>query len=70
MKTYSLNWKSPSNGYLTVVSYRLFSKVKINLVITFASNIQFPKFLHQAWFTNFSVNYTMNPITEVIDTLL
>ena len=54
-----LNFKSPSKLYLTVVNYRLFSKVKINSAIIFALK------------TLFSVDDAMNPITEnVLDTLL
>ena len=44
----------------------LFSKVKINSAIIFALETlpPPPKFLHQVWFTSFSVDYAMNPITE------
>ena len=42
----------------------LFLKLKINLVIIFASKTLFPKFLHQVLFTSFSVDYAMNPMTE------
>ena len=65
--------KNTSKGYLTVVSRRLFLRVKINYVIIFASKTLFPpsKFLHQMRFTSFSVDYAMNPITEnVLDILL
>ena len=49
----------------------LFSKVKINSLINYASISLFPKFLHQVWFTSFSVDYAINPIMEnVLDTLL
>ena len=44
----------PSKGYLAVVNYRLFSKIKISSVIS----------------TSFSVDFVMNPITEnVLDFL-
>ena len=59
--------KNTSKGYLTVVSRRLFLRVKINYVTIFASKILSPppsKFLHQMRFTSFSVDYAMNPITE------
>ena len=26
----------------------------------------FPKFVHQVWFTSFSVDYAINPITEKV----
>ena len=56
-------------GYLAIVNYRLFSKVKINSVILLER--PFAKFLYQVWFRGFSVDYVMNPITEnVLDTLL
>ena len=44
----------------------LFSKVKINSVINYASVTLFPKFVHQVWFTSFSVDYAINPITEKV----
>ena len=65
------NCRSPSKWYLTVVNYSLFSKVKLNPVITFTSKALFPKFLHQVRFASFSVNYAKNCIMEnVLDTLL
>ena len=54
---------SIKEGYLTVVNYRLFLKVKINPVIILASKTLFPKFLHQVWFTSFGADYAINPIT-------
>ena len=45
---------------LTVVCYRLFSKVKIDYVIIFALKTLFPRFSHQVWFTSFIVDYAMN----------
>ena len=50
--------------YLTAVIFWLFLKDKINSVIIFAPETLFPKLLHQVWFTSFSANYAMNPITE------
>ena len=44
----------------------LFSKVKINSVINYASVTLFAKFVHQVWFTSFSVDYAINPITEKV----
>ena len=35
-------------GVLTLKNYRLFSKVKLNSVITYSSKTLFPKFLQQA----------------------
>ena len=50
---------------------RLFSKVKIRSVIIFALKTMFLKFLHQVWFTSFSVDCAINRITDnVLDILL
>ena len=50
--------KNPSK-YLTVLNYRLFSKVEINSLIHFGSSSLFSKLLHQVQFTSFSVDYAM-----------
>ena len=59
-----VNWKRPSKGPLTVLNYKLFSKVKIIYVTIFASKTLFPKSINQVLFTSFSVDYTMYSITE------
>ena len=63
-----LNCKSPSKGYLTIINYRLFSKVKINSVIIFALATVLHKLLHQVQFTSFTVDYVTNSITEMCKT--
>ena len=58
-------------GVLNCCKLQVILKVKINFVIIFTLKTLFPKFLHQVWFISFSVDYTMNPITEnVLDILL
>ena len=58
-------------GVLNIVNYKIFLKVKKNYLIIFASKSLFYIFLHQMWFTSFSVSHAMNPIAEnVLDKLL
>ena len=53
---------------MTIVNYRLFSKVKINSVIIFALATVLHKLLHQVQFTSFTVDYATNSITEMCKT--
>ena len=53
---------------MTIVNYRLFSKVKINSVIIFALVTVLHKLLHQVQFTSFTVDYATNSITEMCKT--
>ena len=53
---------------MTIVNYRLFSKVKINSVIIFALGTVLHKLLHQVQFTSLTVDYATNSITEMCKT--
>ena len=65
------NCQNSPKRHLTVVNYRLFSKIKMKSVIISASKPLFPKFFHQVCFTSFSVDYPTNLITEnLLDILL
>ena len=59
-----------SKRVFTEVNYKLFSKVKINSVILFASKTLIHKFIQQVWCTSFSVDYVMRMIDNLLDTLL
>ena len=65
------NCQSSSESHLTVVNYRLFSKIKMKSVTISASKPLFPKFFHQVCFISFSVDYPTNLVTEnLLDILL
>ena len=51
-------------GVLNFCKLQVIFKTQNKLCNNFCVIDLFPKFLHQVWFTSFSVDYAMSPITE------